>query len=356
MSRENRVLSDTDDEHTDEEVHDVGSGDEVQKEGQLQTNVIEDEHPDFISADADLAAEFPDDADVVDLVHLKVLALEDLNLPRFKNLKRLYLRQNLIESIAELEVLPLDSMEEIDLYDNRIKHISKSVNLFPNLKTLDLSFNKIRTIKNVDNLGNLENLYFVQNKISKIENLGTLSKLKNLELGGNRVTEIGPDDFKGLTNLEEIWLGKNSIPRLINLHHLKNLKILSIQSNKLKKIEGLEELENLEELYLSHNFISKIEGLEKNLKLTTLDVTCNKLTKIENLKHLTHLTDLWASDNQIDQSFESIGEELGQLPEFETIYLEGNPIQRKNSTQYRRKLVLNLGESFQKIDATYIRA
>ena len=135
--------------------------------------MIPDEHPEVISADADLAEEFPDNTDVVDLVHLKILALEDLNLFRFKNLKRLFLRQNLIESIAELEVLPLENMEEIDLYDNRIKHISKSVNLFPNLKTLDLSFNKIKNIKNIDRLTKLENLYFVQNKISTIDNLST---------------------------------------------------------------------------------------------------------------------------------------------------------------------------------------
>ncbi|QEU60438.1 Sds22 [Kluyveromyces lactis] len=362
MSPEERVLSDSDNDNTNEEIETGIDSPDESSSGlfaagrSLQSNVIEDHNPDYISADSELAAEIPDDTEVIDLVHLKVLALEDLNLLRFRNLKKLYLRQNLIESIAELEVLPLDNMEEIDFYDNRIKHISKSVNLFPNLKTLDLSFNKIRTIKNVDKLVNLENLYFVQNKISKIENLGSLTKLKNLELGGNRIKEIGPDDLKGLVNLEEIWLGKNSIPKLINLQHLKNLRILSIQSNKLKKFEGLEELSNLEELYVSHNFISKIEGLENNLKLTTLDVTGNRLTKIENLKHLKHLTDLWASDNQIDQPFESLGEELGNLPEFETIYLEGNPIQTKNPTQYRRKIMLNLGESLQKIDATYVRA
>ena len=182
-----------------------------------------------------------------------------------------------------------------------------------------------------------------------------MKSLKNLELGGNKVHSIEPDSFEGLSNLEEIWLGKNSIPRLINLHPLKNLKILSIQSNKLKKIENLEELTNLEELYLSHNFITKIEGLEKNLKLNTLDVTSNKITSLENLNHLSNLTDIWASFNKIDQSFESLGENLSGLSRLETIYLEGNPIQLENKTSYRRKLTMNLPPSLQKIDATYIR-
>lgn len=356
MDKKDVLSSQSDESFSGEEVE-YYKGDDSEKPdtGLVTTQVISDQDQELISADADLAEQFPDDTEVIDLVHLKVQALEHLNLVRFKKLRKLFLRQNLIDSITELEVLPLDLMEEIDLYDNRIKHISKSVNLLLNLKSLDLSFNKIRNIKNLDKLKSLENLYFVQNKISCIENLNTLTKLRNLELGGNKIREIGPESLKGLDALQEIWLGKNMIGKLVNLQYLKNLKILSIQSNKIKKIEGLDELENLEELYLSHNFVSKIEGLEKNSKLTTLDITSNRVSRIENLKHLKNLTDLWASYNHIAQSFESLGEELGHLPRFETIYLEGNPIQTENATQYRRKLVLNLGPSLEKIDATYVR-
>ncbi|EDO16114.1 hypothetical protein Kpol_1001p26 [Vanderwaltozyma polyspora DSM 70294] len=321
----------------------------------LRQQIIPDTNFEYISADSELTEDLEDDIENIDLVHLKIRSMEDLNLYRFKKLVSLCLRQNLIESISEVDVLPYDTLKELDLYDNRIKHISSNVNKLVALENLDFSFNNIKNIKNIDKLVNLENLYFVQNKISVIENLSTLTKLKNLELGGNNIKEIGPDSFQGLEKLEEIWLGKNSIPRLINLHHLKSLKILSIQGNKLKNIEGLEELENLEELYLSHNFITKIENLDKNLKLNTLDITANKIEKIENLKHLTNLTDIWASFNKVDQTFESLGEELGKLPNLETIYLEANPIQRNNEISYRRKLMMNLGPSLQKIDATFIQ-
>ncbi|SJM86800.1 probable protein phosphatase 1 regulatory subunit SDS22 [Zygosaccharomyces bailii] len=333
----------------------IDSGRDESEKAKPPMQVIPDANEEYISADSELTDDLPDDTEVIELVHLKIQAMEDLKLYRFKHLVQLCLRQNLIESISDVDSLPAGSMKDLDFYDNRIKHISRNVNKLVNLENLDLSFNKIKHIKNLDQLISLQNLYFVQNKISVIENLSTLINLKNLELGGNQIREIGPDSLRGLNNLEEIWLGKNSIPRLVNLHYLKSLRILSIQSNNLKKIEGLEELENLEELYLSHNHLTKIEGLENNKKLTILDITSNTITKLENLKHLTHLTDLWASFNKIDQSFESIGEELGNLPKFETIYLEGNPIQLKNETSYRRKLVMNLGPSLQKIDATYVK-
>ncbi|SMN18720.1 similar to Saccharomyces cerevisiae YKL193C SDS22 Conserved nuclear regulatory subunit of Glc7p type 1 protein serine-threonine phosphatase (PP1) [Maudiozyma saulgeensis] len=317
--------------------------------------VIPDEHPDFLTADSELTEDLPDDTESIDLIQLKIRTLEDLNLLRFKQLKNLCLRQNLIQSISEVEVLPIETMTDIDFYDNRIKHISSNLNKLVNLTSLDLSFNNIKHIKNIDNLIKLENLYFVQNKISKIENLNTLTELKNLELGGNNIQGIDPDSFKNLNKIEEIWLGKNSIPRLINLHHLKSLKILSIQGNRLKKLEGLEELENLEELYVSNNHIAKIEGLENNKKLKIIDITSNKITKLENLNHLKDLTDIWASFNQIDQRFEEIGEELKECIHLDTIYLEGNPVQKNNETAYRRKLILNLPKSLEKIDATYVR-
>lgn len=322
---------------------------------QVETVVLPDEHLEYLTADSELTEDLPDDTDSIDLIQLKIRSLEDLNLFRFKHLKSLCLRQNLIQSISELEVLPVETMTDVDLYDNRIKHISSNVNKLVNLTSLDLSFNNIKHIKNIDNLTKLENLYFVQNKISKIENLNTLTELKNLELGGNNIQSIDEDSFKNLNKIEEIWLGKNAIPRLINLHHLSSLKILSIQGNRLKKIEGLDQLLNLEELYISNNHVSKIENLEKNTKLKILDITSNKITKIENLGHLKDLTDIWASFNQIDQRFEEIGDELKNCTKLDTIYLEGNPIQKNNETAYRRKLIMNLPKSLEKIDATYVR-
>ncbi len=316
----------------------------------IQGQIIPDENPDQIDADVDLANEYPDDSEYIELVHLKIRSMEDLNLGRFGNLKSLVLRQNLLDSISEVKYLNKD-IEELDFYDNRIKHISSHLNELTKLVNLDLSFNKIRNIKNIENLKELKNLYFVQNKISEIVNLENFTKLINLELGGNRISKI--ENLDTLVSLQEIWLGKNKISKLENMTKLQNLKILSIQSNRLTKIEGLENLTNLEELYLSHNGISKIEGLDKNLKLNTLDITSNRITKLENLSHLKQLTDLWASYNQIS-SFEDVEKELKELKELDTVYFEGNPLQLTNPTAYRRKLIMFLPQ-VNKIDATYVR-
>jgi protein phosphatase 1 regulatory subunit 7 len=337
-------------EHEDTDAEEQGDQNGQLPPTTLQGQVIPDEHPEQIDADEDLAAEFPDDTEYLELVHLKIRSMEDLNLGRFKQLKSLVLRQNLLDSMGEVKHVP-DEIEELDLYDNRIKHISSHVNDKTGLKNLDLSFNKIRNIKNIDKLVHLENLYFVQNKITDIVNLDTFSVLKNLELGGNRILKI--ENLNNLQNLTELWLGKNRISKLENLSSLKSLKILSIQSNRITKLEGLEGLENLEELYISHNGIEKIEGLDKNLKLTTLDITGNRITMLENLSHLKNLTDLWASYNKFE-SFDDAEKQLKDLAELDTVYFEGNPLQLQNMTSYRRKLIMFLPQ-VNKIDATYVR-
>lgn len=342
------VLSGSD--HTDSEVEDADALQPVSRGIPTGSNIIDDPNIDEIAADGDLAADLPDDSEFIELVHLKIRSMDDLDLQRFKNLKSLVLRQNLLESVGAVKYLP-DDIEELDFYDNRIKHISSYINEKTQLKSLDFSFNKIKNIKNVEDLVELENLYFVQNKISHIVNLEKMTKLKNLELGGNRVSKI--ENLDTLVSLEQLWLGKNYVRKFENLGALKNLKILSIQSNKITKLEGLDELENLEELYVSHNGIEKIEGLEKNSKLTTLDITSNRITKFENLSHLKNLTDVWASYNKFE-SFEDVEKELKDIKGLETVYLEGNPLQLKNPTSYRRKLIMFLPQ-VEKIDATYVR-
>ena len=54
-------------------------------------------------------------------------------------------------------------------------------------RILDLSFNRLRKIQNIDHLVKLRKLYLCDNKISRIENISTLTELVSLELGANRI-------------------------------------------------------------------------------------------------------------------------------------------------------------------------
>ncbi|KAG8713398.1 hypothetical protein FRC08_013292 [Ceratobasidium sp. 394] len=305
-------------------------------------------------ATEDLLAAYPDETEDIDLVHARLHTLANLRLPRFgPHLNRLCLRQNFIAEVGEGDIGALVGLEELDLYDNRLKGVGGALDNLKDLKVLDLSFNLLRNVPNgLERHTRLHTIFFVQNKITKITGVQGLSgSLRSLELGGNRIRMI--ENLEGLGVLEELWLGKNKITKLQGLSTLKRLRVLSIQSNRITKLEGLEELTELEEFYISHNGLSKIEGLEQNLKLRTLDVGGNTIKAVEGISHLTELEEFWASDNQIE-SLQDLERELGGTKSLSTIYLERNPCQRADETGYRRKIMLALPQ-VQQIDATYTR-
>ncbi|KAJ3394835.1 hypothetical protein HDU92_006501 [Lobulomyces angularis] len=290
----------------------------------------------------------PNDITVLDLTHNRLTTLEDLNIDRFVNLKKISLRQNLLTKFDSIN-LKNDNVLELDLYDNRISKIENFSLLYKNLQYLDLSFNKIKNISDIENLVELAELFLIGNKITVIEGLEKLKKLKNLELGANKIRKI--ENLDTLVQLDSLWLGKNKIVSLQNLSQFAHLRILSIQSNRINKIEEISELRNLEELYISHNNLTKIENLGCNLNLRVLDVGNNFILKLEGLKSLVKLEELWASYNKLE-SFKEIEEELGDKMHLHTVYFEGNPLERLNKATYRNKIKLSL-KSIKQIDATY---
>lgn len=68
--------------------------------------------------------------------------------------------------------------------------------MLTNLKELDLSFNYIERIQNLEKLVNLEVLSLFQNLITKLENLDALEKLVILSIGNNLIeTTDGVSDL-----------------------------------------------------------------------------------------------------------------------------------------------------------------
>ncbi|MCJ1468705.1 hypothetical protein MMC07_007335 [Pseudocyphellaria aurata] len=302
-----------------------------------------------IGADEDLLEEYELDSDDIDLVHCRITSIGALRLERFTKAEKLCLRQNQVSRIDFPSSLGA-TLRELDLYDNVISRV-KGLESLTRLTSLDLSFNRIKHIKNIGHLKELKDLYLVQNKIQTIEGLEGLEKLRNLELAANRIREI--ENLETLSGLEELWLGKNKITQMKNLDSLRSLKILSIQSNRLSEISGLSGLSNLEELYISHNILTEVSGLEENTRLRVLDISNNQITNLTNLHHLQCLEELWASSNQL-ASFAEVEKELGDKKELNTVYFEGNPLQTMNAVLYRNKIRLALPQ-IQQIDATYVR-
>lgn len=238
------------------------------------------------------------------------------------------------------------TLDELELYDNLIKHI-EGLEDFTEIRSLDLSYNKLKHINNLSTLKKLDHLYFVQNRISKIENLEELTELVYLELGANRVREIA--GLETLTKLEHLWLGQNRITELKGLSTLTNLRTLSIQANRLTTLSGIETLPQITELYISDNRIPSLEPLAQNTKLEILDFQSNPISSLAGIEGLKQLENVWASNCEID-SFQEIERALKDKEKLEEVYFEGNPVQKQGPVLYRNKVRLALPQ-VNKIDA-----
>ena len=99
------------------------------------------------------------------------------------------------------------------------------------------------------------------NQLTKIpKSIGLLTTLRRLNLNENQLTKL-PDSFGRLTNLTELCLEKNQIVELPNtIGQLTNLELLIIENNKISKLpDYITKLVRLEIFDLFNNLLPKKE-------------------------------------------------------------------------------------------------
>ena len=196
--------------------------------------------------------------------NLKILILTECNIQNldfinsntFSNLQEINLHKNNISYFVDivhhrLEKLDLSynnfckNMIKSEINDNNEINVNSSVRLktilsliFPKLKYLNLSHNKIKSINILSqiNSGELKELDLSYNEIKNIDVLGFVSfgNLKRLNLSFNKIEELNVfEKLSFCNNIEEINLMNNEI---VNLNVLRNislpqLKILNILHN-----------------------------------------------------------------------------------------------------------------------------
>ena len=208
----------------------------------------------------------------------KIIAFQQLE--GFNNLMYLYLQDNKIQKIEELN--------------------------FVNLIYLDLSNNLIRKIENLENLKKLEYLNLEKNCISVIENLNFNNQLEYLNISKQYLTRKQNifilENFVSEENkISTILLDLNNIYDISSLGILVFLKKLSLNDNKIYEfnliLDVLKNIKNLEYLTVYKNpFIEKLKNYRdilvlQNKNLQDLDekiVTENERNYVTSLYHLKY--------------------------------------------------------------------
>ena len=176
--------------------------------------------------------------DMTQLVNLKTLELKSCALPvvpmslrRMYSLTKLDLSNNSISaSCGELRCLT--NLEELYLNDCNIPNF-RCIDSLVNLKTLELNRNRNLTgdISSIGFMSNLKNLSMSQCRISNFQMpTNNLLKLENLDLSYNKLSTL--DEIENIPSLKRLDL---------DIHRDRNVKW---------DINGIGNLENLEELSL----------------------------------------------------------------------------------------------------------
>lgn len=249
-------------------------------------------------------------------------------LPVFVELRKFdnaFLKQKVLVENGHVVALRL-SWTDLDHMDE--------VAAFTELRTLDLSLNKISEIRGLQEAQKLERLILVNNKIKEAKGLEGCISLKVLELPANELTTM--PEVSNMHHLERFVLGNNRIQSVKNFKGGEKLNHLDLSINKLTSLAGLPNLPNLTYLGLENNQLTTLEGLGELPKLRTVTLSNNHLESVDQLAPLPMLESVDLKSNKIT-ALPNFQHEIARLQ------IEGNPVSvalQKSQKKPRPKLVL----------------
>ncbi len=264
-----------------------------------------------------------------------LLAVERGALSGMPALERLELAGGGLVALPPRELCNLPQLRVLNVSDNEVASINHMLGseeeeeCLQRLEILDLSSNKITSLRADKSLGllrELRELKLSSNSLLQLSTLPTMNSLQVLDLSDNQLTALPADAFKNVsTTLRALNLAQNSLVALEEsaFDGLAALEILNLSANSLQSVvaKHLKDLNSLTELDLSANALRRIEpdlfaSSSQNLEALLLDNN-----RLENLPFspLPKLRVLRASNNQVH----NVGEPMS-FPQLTHLHLSGN--------------------------------
>lgn len=209
-----------------------------------------------------------------------------------------------LSAIPKANLQKFDQLYLIDLSKNEFTILESRLNTIPNLKSILISNNKIKSIPEIFNFSNIEELDLSYNLITEIDfDTLKLDRITHLDLSDNKglvirgifptsivdlhinglKLDVIPESIRNLENIESLWLFDNNLDAIPDwITDLPNLRILGLANNKFKNIpESILKIKSLEEIHFDDNFIEKIPiEIEQMTSLSEIYIENNRIKEL----------------------------------------------------------------------------
>lgn len=149
------------------------------------------------------------------------------------------------------------SKQNVNCFPRAIVQLSKTI------RSLDLSFNKLKKIPNdvIGEFTNLRHLILNNNQIRELpDEIGQLTKLESLTLNDNQLIAL-PSTIINLTCLKKVELSNNQLTEFpLVFSNAKNLDTINLSKNKIETVPDAVGCLNVTELNLNQNRLAKLSS------------------------------------------------------------------------------------------------
>jgi len=202
------------------------------------------------------------------------------NIPELKKLKHLDIKGSpALQAILKLK--PPAQLEYLNLSSNSLKtsdvlfdiknRSSNRVPKFTNLKELYLDNNLLYNLNEIDKYTSLETLSISHNHLYTISSLKELKQLKKLDISNNQLNSLSFLD--SLNRLKELNISANQNLRVfLPLKNLADLYWIDLSNTYFNDLNDLP-TKNLEHLNILNSHVSSFESIAKFKRLKTLSVS-----------------------------------------------------------------------------------
>ncbi|XP_064616334.1 leucine-rich repeat-containing protein 58-like [Liolophura sinensis] len=216
-----------------------------------------------------------------DLSFSELDAIPEFLMPCAHQLKSLQLDHNSI-TVLPRSIAMFKNLITLDLSNNQMSHLSSELCSLSFLRTLSAKNNLLDTEsipKDFGSLQALEILNFSGNGFIDVPiQITELSRLRSLYMGQNCLKSL-PSEVKHLTRLQNLYLGGNQLSGIpAEVGQLQNLACLVLCDNQLQSLPPtLVSLRRLQSLSLHNNCLSTLPPEIVSLNLVELSLRNNPL-------------------------------------------------------------------------------